>query len=425
MIRTFPLKLEEMTKDLVILAYSGGLDTSCILKWLIQKNYDVVCYMADVGQNEDFQKAKQKAITIGAKDVIVEDLREEFISNYMLPAIQMGLVYENRYYLGTSLARPCISVGLVNAAKRLGANYISHGATGKGNDQVRFELSVYSLWPEGKIIAPWRLPEFFEKFQGRSDLIEYAKKENIPVAATPKEPWSTDENIMHISYESGVLEDPSAIPPKGIYKMTRDLQQTEDYPSIIDINFEKGLPVSVRIPSGHDNALLVTNFLPLVQTLNKLGGQHGIGRIDIVENRFLGLKSRGLYETPAGTILHKAHIDLEAYALDREVLRVKKYLQDKMADFVYNGFWFSPEANYTKKCLELSQESVAGTVTIQIFKGNVTILARKSSTASLYNKELVSMDVAGGFSPEDSTGFININALRLKEYSRFTKYTKF
>ncbi|KAL0850413.1 hypothetical protein ABMA28_012226 [Loxostege sticticalis] len=341
----------------------------------------------------------------------------------MLPAVQMGLVYESRYYLGTSLARPCISVGIVKAAKKLGAKYISHGATGKGNDQVRFELSVYSLWPEGKVIAPWRLPEFFERFQGRSDLIEFAKKENIPVSATPKAPWSTDENIMHISYESGVLEDPAAVPPAGIYKMTRDLQHTEDYASVIDINFEKGLPVSVKIPSGHEKALLVTDALAIVETLNKLGGQHGIGRIDIVENRFLGLKSRGLYETPAGTILHVAHVDLEAYALDREVLRIKKYLQDKMADFVYNGFWFSPEANYTRKCLEHSQDTVTGTVTVQLFKGNVDILARKSST-SLYNQELVSMDVAGGFSPEDSTGFININALRLKEYARFVKQTK-
>ena len=409
-----------MTKDLVILAYSGGLDTSCILKWLIQNNYDVVCFMADLGQNENFKKAKEKALGIGAKDVIVEDLRKEFVSNYMLPAIQMGLVYESRYYLGTSLARPCISVGLVKIAKKLGAKYISHGATGKGNDQVRFELSVYSLWPEGKIIAPWRLPQFFERFQGRGDLIEFAKKENIPVSATPKEPWSTDENIMHISYESGVLEDPAAVPPNGIYKMTRNLQDTDDYPSVFDINFEKGLPISVRIPSGHEKALLITESLPLVETLNKLGGQHGIGRIDIVENRFLGLKSRGLYETPAGTILHMAHLDLEAYALDREVLRIKKYLQDKMADFVYNGFWFSPEATFTRKALELSQDSVSGTVTIQIFKGNVTVLARKSSS-SLYNQDLVSMDIAGGFSPEDSTGFININALRLKEYARFSR----
>ncbi|XP_037300112.1 argininosuccinate synthase isoform X2 [Manduca sexta] len=386
---------------------------------LIQKNYDVICFMADVGQNEDFVKAKQKAKLIGAKNVIVEDLRKEFVSNYMLPAVQMGLVYESRYYLGTSLARPCISVGLVKAAKKLGAKYISHGATGKGNDQVRFELSVYSLWPTGKIIAPWRLPEFFNRFQGRSDLIEFAKKENIPVSATPKEPWSTDENIMHISYESGVLEDPAAIPPNGIYKMTRDLQHAEDYPIVIDINFEKGLPISIRIPSGQEKALLVTDPLNLVETLNKLAGQHGIGRIDIVENRFLGLKSRGLYETPAGTVLHVAHLDLEAYALDKEVLRVKKYLQEKMADFVYNGFWFSPEANFTRKALELSQETVTGTVTVHLFKGNVTVLARKSTT-SLYNKELVSMDIAGGFSPEDSTGFININALRLKEYARFT-----
>lgn len=409
-----------MTKDLVVLAYSGGLDTSCILKWLIQKNYDVVCFMADVGQNENFKVAKTKALKIGAKDVIIEDLRKEFVSNYMLSAVQMGLIYESRYYLGTSLARPCIAVGLVNTAKKLGAKYISHGATGKGNDQVRFELSVYSLWPEGKVIAPWRLPEFFERFQGRSDLIEFAKQEDIPVSATPKEPWSTDENIMHISYESGVLEDPSAIPPPGIFKMTRDLNETEDYPSVIDINFEKGLPVSVRIPSGHEKALLITDALVIVETLNKLGGQHGVGRIDIVENRFLGLKSRGLYETPAGTILHAAHVDIEQFTLDKELLRVKKYLQDKMADFVYNGFWFSPEANYTRKCLELSQETVNGTVTVQIYKGNVHILARKSPT-SLYNQDLVSMDIAGGFSPEDSTGFINIHALRLKEYARILK----
>ncbi|XP_013183422.2 argininosuccinate synthase [Amyelois transitella] len=412
-----------MAKDLVILAYSGGLDTSCILKWLIQQNYDVVCYLADVGQNENFEKAKVKAKSIGAKDVIVEDLREEFISNYMFPAIQMGLVYESRYLLGTSLARPCISVGIVKAAKTLGAKYISHGATGKGNDQVRFELSVYSLWPEGKVIAPWRIPEFFQRFQGRSDLIEYAKNENIPVSATPKEPWSTDENIMHISYESGVLEDPASIPPKGIYKMTRDLQDAEDYPTTVDINFVKGFPNSIRIPSGQEKPLVISGVLPCVQTLNKLGGQHGIGRIDIVENRFLGLKSRGLYETPAGTILNVAHIDLEAYCLDREVLRIKKSLQNKMADFVYNGFWFSPEANYTRTCLELSQENVTGTVRVQLFKGNVSVLSRESST-SMYNKELVSMDVAGGFSPEDSTGFININALRLKEYSRFMTQTK-
>ncbi|XP_072935111.1 argininosuccinate synthase [Epargyreus clarus] len=413
-----------MAKELIILAYSGGLDTSCILKWLIQKNYDVVCYMANVGQDEDFEKAKLKAKAIGAKDVIVEDLRNEFVTNYMFPAIQMGLVYESRYYLGTSLARPCISVGIVNAAKKLGATYISHGATGKGNDQVRFELSVYSLWPEGKIIAPWRLPEFFNRFQGRMDLLEFAKKEHIPVSATPKAPWSTDENIMHISYESGVLEDPGAVPPNGIFKMTRDIQNTDEYPSTIDITFEKGLPVSVQIPSGKPKALTLTDPLTLVETLNKIGGQHGIGRIDIVENRFLGLKSRGLYETPAGTILHLAHLDLEVYALDKEVLRLKRYLQDKMSDFAYNGFWFSPEAFYTRKCLEMSQETVTGTVTVKVFKGNVTILARNSTT-SLYNKDLVSMDVAGGFSPEDSTGFININALRLKEFSRFTGTTKF
>ncbi|CAH4015726.1 argininosuccinate synthase [Pieris brassicae] len=412
-----------MAKDLIILAYSGGLDTSCILKWLIQKNYDVVCYMADIGQDENFGEARKKALGIGAKDVIIEDLRSEFVTNYMLPAVQMGLVYESRYYLGTSLARPCISVGIVDAAKKLGAQYISHGATGKGNDQVRFELSVYSLWPDGKVIAPWRLPEFFNRFQGRSDLLEFAKKEQIPVSATPKAPWSTDENIMHISYESGVLEDPGAIPPKGIYKMTRDLQETDDYPTIIDITFEKGLPVTINIPSGHEKSLIISDPLKIVETLNKLGRQHGIGRIDIVENRFLGLKSRGLYETPAGTILHLAHLDLEAYALDREVLRVKKILQDKMSDFVYNGFWFSPEATYTRKCLEMSQESVTGVVTVQLFKGNVSISARKSPTC-LYNKDLVSMDISGGFSPEDSTGFININAIRLKEFSRYSNNTK-
>lgn len=401
-----------MSKDTVILAYSGGLDTSCILKWLLEKNYNVICYVANIGQDENFVEVEKKATTIGATKVIIDDVRETFVRDYVFPAIQSGLIYESRYLLGTSLARPCISVGLVKYAKEFKAKYIAHGATGKGNDQVRFELSCYSLWPEVQIIAPWRIEEFTTRFQGRQDLLKYAELNKIPVSITPKAPWSMDANLMHISYESGILEDPNKKPPKDIYQMTRDPKQANGDGYRIELNFQKGVPISLKY-----NNNLIVNPLDIFLFLNKIGSEHGVGRIDIVENRFIGMKSRGIYETPGGFILHTAHTDLEVFCLDKEIYRVKQHLKDRLSDYVYNGFWFSPEGEYVRKCISLAEESVNGSVKLEIFKGNVVVLGRHSEN-SLYNQELVSMDVHSTFTPSDATGFINILAIRLKEYNR-------
>ncbi|XP_026468141.1 argininosuccinate synthase [Ctenocephalides felis] len=281
-----------MSSSKVVLAYSGGLDTSCILKWLLDQGYDVYCYMADVGQDEDFEAAKIKARNIGAKEVIVDDLKKDFIENYVWPAVKMGLIYEGRYLLGTSLARPCISVGLMKAAKKIGATYISHGATGKGNDQVRFELSCYALCPSIQVIAPWRDPEFTTRFQGRNDLLEYAKKNKIPVSASPKAPWSMDANMMHVSYESGILEDPALSAPADLYSMTKNPESTPNTPARIEVRFRHGLPVGVRDLTTKQTASAkeIAEPVQIFQFLNKLAGEHGVGRIDIVENRFIGLK---------------------------------------------------------------------------------------------------------------------------------------
>ncbi|XP_060523558.1 argininosuccinate synthase [Cylas formicarius] len=405
-----------MAKQKVVLAYSGGLDTSCILKWLIGQDFEVVCYMANIGQVEDFEAAKKKALGIGASKVVIDDVREDFVHNYVWPAISYGLLYESRYLLGTSLARPCISVGLVKCAQENDAAYISHGATGKGNDQVRFELSCYALYPRVKIIAPWRLKEFTSKFEGRQDLLKYASENGIPVSATPKAPWSTDANLMHVSYESGILENPINPPPKDLFEMTVDPKEATNKSTKLELVFKKGLPVALKTENGET----YETPLKIFSTVNEIGKVHGVGRIDVVENRFIGLKSRGVYETPGGTILHQAHTDLEVFCLDKEVYRVKQNLRDRLSDYVYNGFWFSPEGNYVRKALDLAQETVEGTVKVELYKGSVYILGR-SSEVSLYNKDLVSMDRHAGFSPEDATGFINIQAIRLKEYNRVQK----
>ncbi|KAG5683831.1 hypothetical protein PVAND_013094 [Polypedilum vanderplanki] len=398
----------------VLLAYSGGLDTSCILKWLLEKGYEVICFMADVGQDEDFQQARDKALKIGASDCVVKDVKFHFVENFVWPAIKMGLIYEKRYLMGTSLARPCITLALIETAKEHNCAYISHGATGKGNDQIRFELSAYALNPAIKVIAVWRLPEFCERFQGRNDLLEYAKENSIPVAATLKKPWSMDANIMHISYESGILEDPSQSAPDDLYTMTKNPQHAPNNPTRIDIVFNHGIPVRCTNLTTGNTYEIPTHIL---QYLNQIGGEHGIGRVDLVENRFVGLKSRGIYETPGCKILYEAHLDLEVYCLDREIFRVKSFLADKMAEYVYNGFWFSPEAEYVRKCLDESQRSVNGRVTIELFKGNVSIIGRES-ISSLYNQELVSMNVHGQLDYTAATGFIEINAIRLKEHYR-------
>ncbi|XP_017030664.1 argininosuccinate synthase [Drosophila kikkawai] len=407
-----------MTGETVILAYSGGLDTSCILKWLLDQQYEVICVLADVGQKEDFVAAEKKALKIGAKKVIVADVKQSFVEDYIWPAIQMGLVYEERYLLGTSLARPCISVALMEAARQCGAKYLAHGATGKGNDQVRFELCAYALKPDLQIIAPWRDVEFCRRFQGRQDLIAYAQEHGIEVSAKPATPWSTDANIMHISYESGVLEDPNTVAPGNLYEMTVDpLTKAPRDPVCVVIGFDHGLPTSVEDLAG---SRVYTKPLEMLQFLNELGGSYGIGRIDIVENRYVGMKSRGVYETPGGTILYAAHQDLEVFALDREVLRTKQVLRDRMADYVYNGFWFSPEAIYARRCIEMAQQRVSGQVTMELAPGYCRAIARKASKdgGALYNEQLVSMDVHGGYVPQDAGGFIAINAVRIREHVR-------
>lgn len=404
-------------KKKVILAYSGGLDTSCILFWLKEKGFQVIAYVANIGQDEDFDAVREKALKIGATKVVIDDLKEVFVTSYVWPAVSCGLLYEGRYLLGTSIARPCISDGLIKLARAEDANIIAHGATGKGNDQVRFELSCYSLYPDITILAPWREPEFYTRFQGRSDLLEYARQNEIPISATPKEPWSTDANLVHVSYESGVLENPAIPAPKGVYKMTADPTNSPLNAEEIEINFAEGYPINVK--SLKDGKIFDTP-LTILEYLNKIGGAHGIGRIDIVENRFIGLKSRGIYESPGAKILHTAHQDLEVFILDREVLRIKSYLTHKMSDYVYNGFWFSPECNFVRNSIQYSQKYVNGTVRLQLYKGNVMAIGR-SSKVSLYNENLVSMDVQGDFEPADATGFIRMQALRLREFHRFNK----
>ncbi len=394
----------------VILAYSGGLDTSVILKWLIDKGYEVVCYVADVGQNEDFNAAKQKALKIGASKVYIEDLKEEFVCDYIFPAIKGNAVYEGKYLLGTSLARPLIAKRHIDIAKKEKTNIVSHGATGKGNDQVRFELTYLSLFPEAEIIAPWKEQEFLNQFQGRSDMIAYSEKHGIPIKATSKKPYSTDPNLMHISYEAGVLEDPNFEPGEDMFEMTVSPKKAPDRETRISIEFRQGVPVKII---NHDTKETITGSLRLFQYLNKIGGENGIGRDDLVENRFVGMKSRGVYETPAGTILMKAHKDIEGLTVDREVLLLRDMLTPKFAQLIYNGFWFAPEMDFIMAAINESQKHVDGIVKIKLYKGNVIIVGR-SSPKSLYDESIASMDRHGGYDQKDAKGFIRLNALRLR-----------
>lgn len=404
----------------VVLAYSGGLDTSCILVWLKEQGYEVVAFLADVGQEEDFDEARKKALKLGAVKMVIPDVRKEFVEEFIWPSIQANGLYEDRYPMGTALARPCIARAMIKVAKQEGAMYVAHGATGKGNDQIRFELSAYALHSTIQVISPWRLPEFYNRFTGRNDLFEYAKEKGIPLPVTPKSPWSMDANLMHISYESGILEDPITQAPDDLYQMTVDPQKAPDVPTVLVITFQKGLPVSVR---NEGDGTVKTQPLELFQYCNLIGGQNGVGRIDIVENRFIGMKSRGIYETPGGNILLAAHIDLEVFTLDREVRKIKRDLDIKFSEQVYKGFWFSPECEYTRSCIAGSQTFVEGSVTLKIYKGGVYILGRKSPN-SLYNEELVSMNVQGEYEPMDAGGFIKINALRLREYQRLRNTEK-
>jgi argininosuccinate synthase len=406
-----------MNKEKVVLAYSGGLDTSVILKWLIDKGYDVIAFIADVGQEDDFEESVKKAKNVGASKVYVEDLKEEFITDYIFPAIKANAAYENRYLLGTSLARPLIAKKQIELADKEKAEYVSHGATGKGNDQVRFELSYYALNPKIKVISPWKMEEFLDQFKGRTDMLNYAKEKNIPVKASLKKPYSEDDNIMHISHEAGILEDPKFKPEKDLYTKTVMPQDAPDKETKISIHFKDGIPI--KVVNEEDN-IVKTAPLELFTYLNKLGGENGIGLLDMVENRFVGIKSRGVYETPAGTILMKAHLDIEGIAMDREVMRLRNMLSPIFAEIVYNGFWFSPEMDFLRAAINKSQELIDGIVYIALYKGNIIINGRESPS-SLYDKELSSMDIEGGFDQKDSAGFIKINAIRLMAHNAILK----
>lgn len=401
----------------VVLAYSGGLDTSVILKWLLEQGYEVIAYIADVGQAGDFKKAKQKALKVGASKVYIEDLKKELVTDYIFPIFKANALYEGRYLLGTSAARPIIAKRQIEIAAKEKAGFVSHGATGKGNDQVRFELAYYALNPKIKVLAPWKMESFLQQFKGRTDLINYAQAKGIEISSTIKKPYSEDDNLLHISHEAGILEDPAHEPTEDIFSKTVSPEKAPDRSTRLRIQFKDGIPVKV---TDLDKGRSETEPLKLFTFLNELGAKNGIGRIDMVENRFVGIKSRGIYETPGGTILFAAHKDIEGIAMDREVMRLRDMLSPKFAELVYNGFWFSPEMDFLMSAINKSQEAIDGSVTLRLYKGNVIITGRESAS-SLYNKDLSSMDIEGGFNQKDSEGFIKIHATRLMAHSAIMK----
>jgi argininosuccinate synthase len=415
------------SKPRLVLAYSGGLDTSTQLSYLVnEKGFEVCAYIADMGQDEtlnpkDVEEICAKAETSGAYAFYCEDVRREFVTDFVFPTIRASVLYEGRYLMGTSVARPMIGKRQMEVVAEEGAQYVSHGSTGKGNDQVRFELCYYSIDPQVECVTLWRDPVYLDKFKGRLDLIDYATKMNIPVGATKKHSYSEDENLMHISYESGELEDP-AYPGNGeeypglvLKKKTRDINDCPDTPARLTIDFERGDPTRVY---NWDDGTTVTDPLELYLYLNEIGGVHGVGRIDIVENRFVGMKSRGCYETPGGTILYHAHLDLETLTMDREVMRIRDSLSLKFAELVYNGYWYSPEMEFVRNSLDYAQRTVTGSVDIQLHKANVINRGRSSPLHSLYNQDLVSMDMEGGFDATQSTGFIKTLSTRIKANKR-------
>jgi len=393
----------------IILAYSGGLDTSVILKWLVNLDYEVVCFIGDIGQSDDFVNAKIKAEELGASKVIIEDLKNSFIIDYVYPALQGNAIYEGRYLLGTALARPVLAKAQIEIAHNENASIVSHGSTAKGNDQVRFELAYHALDPNIKVFSPWRDDEFSNQFKGRNDLLNYAEKWKIPITASKGKPYSEDENLIHISHEAGILEDPSKRPDPSVFSLTEDISNTPDKETKLEIKFKDGIPISVTNlvdSSTCDNPLDIINYLNLV------GKKNGIGRVDMVENRFIGIKSRGVYETPGATILFEAHRDLEGIAMDKEVMHIRDLLIPKFSELIYNGFWFSPEMDFLLTAIRKSQEAVDGVVRVALLKGNIIMIGRESPT-SLYDQDLSSMDIEGGFEAKDSEGFININSIRL------------
>jgi len=422
----------------IVVAYSGGLDTSVLLTWL-KETYqaEIIAFCADVGQQEELDGLDAKALRTGATKCFIDDLREEFARDFIFPMIQAGAIYEGQYYLGTSIARPLIAKRMVEIARAEKADAVAHGATGKGNDQVRFELTAAALAPELQVIAPWRQERFRAQFPGRAEMIAYAEKNGIPVAATAKKPYSMDRNLLHISFESGILEDPwfdaSAEKSREMYILSVSPEEAPDKAEYVELDFEQGICTAIgyheidtlldelKIPSltyALDNHARVTP-LQAMQILNKLGGRHGIGRVDLVENRFVGMKSRGVYETPGGAILHYAHRQVESLTMDREVMHLRDGLMPKYAEMVYYGFWFSPEREALQAFVTESQKNVTGTVRLKLYKGNIITAGRKSPV-SLYNPHIATMeaDPTQAYNQSDATGFINLNALRLKVAAR-------
>jgi len=386
----------------VVLAYSGGLDTSVILKWLIETYHcEVVAFSADIGQGEELDHLDEKAKQTGATSVYIDDLREEFVKDYVFPAFRANAIYEGQYLLGTSLARPLIAKRQMEIAAMEGADAVSHGATGKGNDQVRFELSYFAIDPAIKIIAPWREWDL----NSRSALMAFAEKHGIPVPTTADKPYSTDRNLLHISYEGGILEDPWNPPPEDMFTLSVSPKDAPDAPEEIEITFDQGNPVAVNGQSMSPATLLAE--------LNKLGGRHGIGRDDIVENRFVGMKSRGVYETPGGSILRKAHMAVESITMDREVMHLRDSMIPRYAEMIYYGFWFSPERELLQKMIDDTQQNVNGVVRLELYKGNCRVIGRKSED-SLYNADFATFEDDTVYQQQDAEGFIRLNALRLR-----------
>jgi len=391
---------EEIKK--IVLAYSGGLDTSVILKWL-GETYEcpVVAYAADLGQAEEIDGIREKALETGADDIIIDDLKEEFVRDFVWPALRANAVYESTYLLGTSLARPLIARGQVEVAKRVGADAVSHGATGKGNDQVRFELAYMALDPGLKIIAPWRTWDF----RGREDLMDYARSKGIPVPVTKKKPYSSDRNLLHISFEGGILEDTWTEPPEDMFVLSVSPEKAPDRPTYVEIEFNEGNPVSVNGETMSPANLLAH--------LNDLGGRNGVGRVDMVENRYVGMKSRGVYETPGGTILRVAHIAMESITVDREVMHIRDGLIPRYSDIIYNGYWFSPERVMLQALIDKTQKNVNGVVRIKLYKGNCIVVGRMSSS-SLYDSDFATFEEDEVYRQKDAEGFIRLSGLRLK-----------
>lgn len=396
----------------IILAYSGGLDTSVILKWLVE-TYEcpVVAFAADLGQGEELDSLEEKAESTGAESLYVVDLREDFVTNFVFPMFRANAVYEGAYLLGTSIARPCIAQAQMKIAEQENADAVSHGATGKGNDQVRFELTYYSIDPSIKVIAPWRT----WNFKSRSELIDYARSRKIPVTSTVAKPYSMDRNLLHLSFEGGILEDPWAEPPADMFIMTVDPRKAPDKPETLTIRFEAGDPVAV-------NGTLMTPA-NLLDHLNKIAGKHGVGRVDLVENRYVGMKSRGVYETPGGTVIHAARRAIESITLDREVARLKEEWIPKYAGLVYNGYWFSPERKMLQNAIDEAASVVSGEVRLRIYKGSVTVTGRRSDN-SLYDERFATFEEDDVYSQADAEGFIRLNALRLRIVALMKKSAK-